>query len=81
MFTLKSVFALALLSVVSIGVMADDTRFDRSAIDTSDLQATISADLDATMVQMHKEALDDKGNMLVADSEEALNGANTTQTR
>lgn len=81
MFTLKSVFALALLSVVSIGVMADDTRFDRSAIDTSDLQATISADLDATMVQMHKEALDDKGNILVADIEEALNGANTTQTR
>lgn len=81
MFPLKPVFALTLLSVVSVGAMADDTQFDRSAIDTSDLQATISADLDATMVQMHKEALDDKSNMLVADSEETLSDEKTTQTR
>ena len=65
MFNLKSAFALVLVSALSTNVYANVIDAE-VIIDTSDLQASINAELTATMDKMHQEALQ-APTLLIAD--------------
>ncbi|MGL5665540.1 MAG: hypothetical protein ACRDD9_05370 [Shewanella sp.] len=65
MFNLKSAFALVLVNALSANVSANVIDAE-IIIDTSDLQASINAELTATMEKMHEEALQDP-TLLLAD--------------
>ncbi|MFV0595959.1 hypothetical protein [Shewanella sp.] len=65
MFNLKSAFALVLVTALSANVSANVIDAE-IIIDTSDLQASINAELTATMEKMHEEALQDP-TLLLAD--------------
>ncbi|MFB2660412.1 hypothetical protein [Shewanella mangrovisoli] len=67
MFNLKSAFALVLVLVSTLSANVSANVIDAEIIiDTSDLQASINAELTATMEKMHEEALQDP-TLLLAD--------------
>lgn len=67
MFNLKSAFALVLVSALSINVSAN-VLVDEIVIDTTDLQASINADLTAAMDKMQQEELQTP-TMLIAEED------------
>ncbi|MCS6115053.1 MULTISPECIES: hypothetical protein [Shewanella] len=66
MFNLKSAFALAIISALSLNASAN-VLVDEIVIDTSDLQASITADLTAAMNKMHQEVLQEATLLIAAD--------------
>ncbi|MCH1928804.1 hypothetical protein L9G16_01270 [Shewanella sp. A25] len=71
MTNLKSLFAVTLLTLISANVSAAALSNGSAinaeiTIDTADLQANIQADLNDTMAQMHREALQEP-TLLIAD--------------
>ena len=66
MFNLKSAFALILVSALSFNASAN-VLVDEIVIDTSDLQANITADLTAAMNKMHQEVLQEATLLIATD--------------
>ncbi|QYJ77872.1 hypothetical protein [Shewanella acanthi] len=74
MTNLKSLFAVTILTLLSVNVSAaalsnGSTINAEITIDTADLQANIQAELNDTMAQMHREALQEP-TLLIADDTE-----------
>lgn len=66
MFNLKSAFALILVSALNFNASAN-VLVDEIVIDTSDLQANITADLTAAMNKMHQEVLQEATLLIATD--------------
>ncbi|MBP6518840.1 MULTISPECIES: hypothetical protein [unclassified Shewanella] len=66
MFNLKSAFALILVSALSFNASAN-VLVDEIVIDTSDLQANITADLTTAMNKMHQEVLQEATLLIATD--------------
>lgn len=70
MFNLKSAFAIAVLSTLSVSANADEMM-----IDTSDLHASITAELTQNMEKMHQDLSEDTNTLLIAKQSAGINTA------
>jgi ribosomal protein L4 len=70
MFNVKSIFAIAIISALSVTVAANELVLADQIIDTSELKAELGAELASNLAQLHQQLSEDTDAILIAKAGE-----------